>query len=234
MEEEAKSTEDVPEMKKSNVAPVIKIVISVLALLAVGALAGYFLANNKISVSSKNDKISSTPTPTQAQTGLKSDSNTTTGTPTPTTSVSKKTVSAGLSGSSAFKTYTVQVPSGWTDAHETDSSAGIDKVTLTKGAYSLIIYQASFGGGGCIYGNEPDQAFAQKFSDYSDISGGQYRRSWNKSGGSTTGYTACQKNSDGSYGSPTQFGAISAKSPEPADAATMAEIDVMISSITKQ
>lgn len=234
-DEKPMAEENMPEIKSSKIGSAIKIAIGLLALLVVGVLVGYFLANNKISVSSKNDKISSTPAPTSAQSGGSSNSNpTTTTVPTPTTSASKKTVSSGLTNSGAFKPYTVQVPTGWTDNRENDANAGIDKLTLTKGTYSLVIYQAAFGGGGCTYPGDPPAQMAQNFTNMAEISGGQYRRSWNTGGGSTTSYTICQKASDGSYGSPTQFGAISAKSPEPGDAATMAEIDSMIASITKQ
>lgn len=233
MEDEAGS-ERTPAPKRSF-ANVAKVIIAGLALLSIGLLLGYFFTNHVVTISDKGGKTT-TPTPNTTQEQPTDTSQQVGQSPTPTKSQTTKTVSGGLGGNAtSFKQYTLKVPSGWTETRENDGSAiDIDRLTITKGSYSLIIYQAAFGGGGCVYGNEPDQPFAQKFSNYAEISGGQYRRSWDKSTGSTNSYTVCQKGSDGSYGSPTQHGAISVKSPEPADAATMAEIDAMIDSIKQQ
>ncbi len=204
-------------------------------LLSVGLVAGYLLTNY-MNTTTKKSEEKPTPTPTITSKNVEEENSEMEKTPTPTTSISKKKVSSGLTNSNAFKPYTIDIPSGWSDSKESDANAGIDKLTITKNGYTLTIYQAPFGGGGCLYGNEAEQPFTQKFSDYADISLGQYRRSWNKTGnqGGTIGYTVCQKSADNSYGSITQFGAISVKSPDPADSSVLSEIDSMIASITKQ
>lgn len=237
MEEEAGS-EHTPAPKRS-LANVLKTIIGIIALLSIALLVGYFFTNHVVTISEKKTEVSS-PTPTTTQTKTtEATPEQSAKSPIPTVSVSKKTVSSGLTNSSAFKLYTIQVPTGWTESRENDPNAGIDRLTLTKGEYSLIIYQASFGGGGCTYPGQPEQQFAQKFSDFVEIAagaGGQYRRSWNKTGNSEgkIAYSICQKGSDASYGQPTQFGGITAYSPTTAGKSTLSEIDAMIASITKQ
>jgi hypothetical protein len=94
------------------------------------------------------------------------------------------------------------------------------------------------GGNGCTYSGDSESPMAQKFSDFADINGAEYvlRRSWNKTGNQagTIGYTVCQRGQDNSYGSVTSYGAISVKSPDPADSKIMSEVDFIISSITKK
>lgn len=144
----------------------------------------------------------------------------------------QKKVSGGLSDSTVFKPYTISLPSGWVQAKEGDGIAS-DKLIISHGMYSVSIYQAAFGGGGCRYSEQPPVEFSQNFSNYTEIiSTYTYRRGWNKALGNTNSYTVCQKGSDGSFGSISTFGAITAKSPEPADPAAMKEIDAIIASIT--
>jgi hypothetical protein len=79
---------------------------------------------------------------------------------------------------------------------------------------------------------------AQKFTEYADINGAEHilRRSWNKTGNpaGTIAYTVCQRGQDNSYGSITSYGAVSAKSPDPADPKVMADVDFMVSSLVKK
>lgn len=205
-----------------------KILIGALLLtLVLGA--GYYIGQTK------NIPASVNPTPAPLLKQQKTTQNTPTKIPIP-SEAEKKTVSAGLSGTdTAFGPYTIQIPSGWSEKKESTQGI-IDKLTISKDNYSLIIYQAAFGGGGCTYKGEPEQMMSQTFSEYVDISGknAQFRRSWNEEQNqSTISYTICQKGNDTSYGSPTGFGAISAQSPKPAGAATLSEIDIMIASLQK-
>lgn len=210
-----------------------KVILGALLLtLVLGA--GYYIGHTKDIPGS----ISSTPSPTKEKATKKENkkaANTALETPTP-TQAEKKTVSAGLWGKdTAFGPYTIQIPNGWSEKRETTQGI-IDKLTISKDNYSLIIYQAAFGGGGCTYKGEPEQMMAQTFANYVDIAGknAQFRRSWNEEQNqSTISYTICQKGNDTSYGSPTGFGAISAQSPKPAGAATLSEIDSMIASLQK-
>lgn len=147
-----------------------------------------------------------------------------------------KTVKAGLSGSTAFIPYTIDVPAGWTDARETTIAAGIDKLTLTKNGYSITIYQAPMGGNDCIYTGDKPTTMAQRYTDFVNINGksGQYRRSWNQSNGQSITYAVCQKAADDSYGTVTTFGLINVVSPNPANSGILTEIDGVLASLVKQ
>lgn len=213
---------------------------SVFGKIALGAIAlgiilglGYYIGQTKIikyaSIPTpmlENPKVSNKPqlSPTT------SEKKTTIATPIP----AKKTLNGGLSSGTSFSTYSIQVPTGWTDKRETTPSV-LDKVTLTKEGYSLIIYQAAIGGGGCIYKGDPPTAMSQSFNNFVDITGtaGQFRRSWNADANTHISYTICQKGSD-YYSSITQFGKIDVVSPNPADDATLGEIDSIIASLKKQ
>lgn len=145
-------------------------------------------------------------------------------------------VKAGLTENETFSPYTLALPPSWTDARETTVVAGLDKLTLTKEGYTVTIYQAPMEGKGCVYPEDPASTFAQTFSDFADINGssGQFRRSWNSQEAQTTTYTICQKGPDDSYGTITQFGAITVVTPNPANQATLIEIDGIIASLIKQ
>jgi len=200
-------------------------------LIIIGLLVGggYYLGTtNKLGL-----KPNPTPTPGVSLTGSPTQTP-----PSPTAaSLNTKTVKAGLSGdATSFKTYTIEVPGGWTDARETTVAAGIDKLTLTKNGYSVTIYQAPMGGGGCIYKGDPPNEMAQLYTDFAEINGksGQYRRSWTQGPGQSTTYAICQKAPDNSYGSITAFGAISIVTPNPADPKMLSEVDGMIASLINQ
>jgi hypothetical protein len=198
---------------------------SVLFLIVAGALVfgGYYFGTKGMK------KSETTLSPTPIQSAMNAEPTTL---PTPTVSA-KKTVKAGPASGTSFKSYSVQIPAGWTDNHET--TAVSDKLILTKDDSSITIYQAAIGGGGCVYKGDPPTQMAQQFTNFADITGQsvQFRRSWNDDPGTKTAYTVCQKNtSDGSYGSPTEFGAINL-SAHSSDETTLAEIDSIIASLSK-
>jgi hypothetical protein len=197
-------------------------------------LAGIFLGGgymlglkaNTADISSQPNIVTATPTETP---------------PSPTQVSQKvKTVKAGLATATAFKPYSIEIPDGWTDTRENTETAAIDKLTITKTGYSLTIYQAALGGGGCTYKGDPLQQQAETFTDFTQINGksGELRRSWNQTDTptATITYTICQKNDDSTYGTLTKFGRIDAVSPntDTADPTTLKEIDGMIASLEEQ
>jgi len=221
------TTPPTPKPKKSG--GFLSILVKLFLLIIFGSallLGGFYLGSKSISQTPET-----TPSPTVA-------SSPTATIPSPTlTSQKTKAVKAGLTGGNFFTPYIIDIPDGWTDARETTVAAGIDKLTLTKNGYSVTIYQAAMGGGGCLYPSDKPAEMSQTFTDFTDINGksGQFRRSWNEQGGAKTlSYTVCKKGSDNSYGVLTPFGAISVASPNPAEPSILAEIDGMIASLNKQ
>ena len=152
--------------------------------------------------------------------------------PTDSEKTGEKTVYLGPAKGTSFKLVQIDIPAGWSEKRETTDIT--DKLIVTKGAYELSIYQAPMGGSMCVYPGDAEQMMSQKFSDFVAIQGGEFqlRRSWNKVGNpaGTIVYTVCQKNTD-NFGSPTSYGAISIKTPDPSDAANMKDIDFMLSSL---
>lgn len=209
----------------------IALAIIIIALLVAG---GYFLGTN----APKREKISvsptAIPTPTlAAQQELMSPKTTDTISMTP--AATKKTITAGQTGSTIFGHYSVDVPSGWVNTH--DSTSATDKLILSKDGFSLTIYQAAFGGGGCLYKGDPPTEMAQTFSDFVGITGksAQFRRSWNTDAAAKTiSYTVCQQNTaDKSFGSITSYGRIDAVAPNPSDNTILTEMDSIIASLIK-
>lgn len=220
-----------PEQKKRGGMLSLLVKIFLFLILAVGLLFGGFYLGTQA------NSIAPTPSPTPEPTKAASAAPTETRiSPTP-ASQNTKPVKAGLAGdATVFEPYIIDVPEGWTDARETTVAAGIDKLTLTKNGYSVTIYQAPMGGGGCIYEEDAANEFSQLYTNYADINGksAQYRRSWTESEGKSLTYAVCQKIEDGSYSVMSTFGAITVVSPNPANAAMLTEIDGIIASLIKQ
>lgn len=143
-----------------------------------------------------------------------------------------KTVSAGIK-TEYFVPYTIVVAPGWTVTHESDSSRPLDKLTLTRGDYSLVVYQAGSGIEACIFGGAPtpigEAHLWQEYPTGVSISGAsrQYMR------GTTDGklYIVCEKKDSG-YLSVTPMGGIMYTVPNPADPAILAEMDGMVATLT--
>lgn len=194
-----------------------------LAIIVIAGLlfGGYYLGKN-----SRTSQTYSVPSLTQTPTSPTPQSS-------PTSTVKKtKTVKAGMSTSQ----YEIEIPDGWTDVRENTQAGVIDKLTLSKNGHTLTIYQAAMGGGGCLYPGDSPTEMSQNFTDFSEIKGTTetFRRSWNLDTAQTISYTICKKGSDGSYGTFSSFGVISAVSPNPANASILNEIDSMIASLKKQ
>lgn len=219
-----------PIKKRSNFL-VILVKIILFFLIAVGLLFGGFYLGT-----TNTAEPTPTTTPTPIATTTSSLPTEVLPSPTP-ASQNTKPVKAGLGDdTTVFEPYTIDVPAGWTDARETSVDAGIDKLTLTKNGYSVTIYQAPMGGGGCIYDKDEPVALAQLYTNFADIGGksGQFRRSWTESEGQSITYIMCQKNQNESYSGISDFGTIKIVSPNPANAEMLVEIDGMIASIIKQ
>lgn len=223
-----------PAKKSGGFFGKLLLFVLIAGILLVG---GYFLGTLGY-----NTPKTAAPAPTTAQTQVSPTA--ILPSPTPASSTSK-IVKAGLTTSKAFQAYSIEVPLGWTDARETTVTADIDKLTLTKDGYSLTIYQAAMGGGGCVYPGDKPSEMAQSFTNFVDmyVKNGQgsekdrqYRRSWTTPGAAKTiSYTVCQKSTtDNSFSSLTSFGGINVVSPNPADESTMTEVDSMVTSMTNQ
>jgi len=147
----------------------------------------------------------------------------------------KATIKAG--GILVFKAYTVDVPSDWQYSKEGAPSGDIqlDKLTLTKGAYKITIYQAATGGAPCLYPGDPDvEGPSSRFTSFVELTtqtGDKLRRG-EVSG--STGFTVCEKQGTNGYGQPTSFGHISIQVPAGgATPAMILEIDSILSSLKK-
>ena len=225
-----------PQMSKKDPFSLIGKIVAAVVVIALLVGGGLYLGQS-MNKNSQNQTQTS-PTPSQAganTTPTLSGQASPSAAPTTNYQVGMKTITAGPAGGTSFGVYAVDIPAGWTNVHEkTDIT---DKLTITKGAYSLSIYQAPMGGGGCLYPGDAAQEMAQNFTDFVQIQGSSslLRRSWNKAGNpaGTISYTVCQKGTD-SFGSPTAYGAISVKAPEPADPAFMKDIDFMLSSLVQK
>jgi len=153
-------------------------------------------------------------------------------TPTPTDSQTK-TIEAG--GVLVFNKYSLELPEGWTSQREQGES--MDRLTLSKLGYNLVLYQFAGGGGGCLYPGDEVVPMAQTFSSFVEVkntSGFIFRRGQNDSGANS--YTYCQKNNtDGSFGSPTSFGGVSLSTPGTPDknAIIFPEADKIVGSLKK-
>jgi hypothetical protein len=200
-----------------NLLPVLAIITLVLVLVvAVATGAFYFGQKTKVG------ELTPEPTVTEA---FPSDI------PTPTSSsIQGKTITAG--GVLVFSKYTLILPNDWQSDHQKEE--GSDKLILTKEDYTITIAQVASEGVRCIYGNEPEAEFTQKYTYFVEITnpnGFIFRRS--SSENPTTGWTVCQKGTDGSFMFPTNFGYTSITTPSNPTTETMSEIDSILASIKK-
>jgi len=191
-------------------------------LLGFGMLGGYLIANQ---ANKAEEKMAPLPTFVAA-------TETPSPSPSPTPNPNTKIIKAGMGTS----LYSIEVPKDWTDSRENTQAGVIDKLTLAKNGYTLTIYQAAMGGGGCLYPGDQPAEMSQNFTDFAEVKGkvDDMRRSWNQTNAQTITYTICKKGTDGSYGTFSSFGAISAVSPNPADKKILTEIDSMLASLMKQ
>ncbi|MDE2026074.1 MAG: hypothetical protein KGJ07_06265 [Patescibacteria group bacterium] len=202
----------------------------VLILIAGGLLlgAGYYLGKNIAKPVTKQQAfITPTDIPTQVPTAAVSP-----------TQVPKATgrfaVAAG--GIKPFVAYTLSGVAGWSQNHETTTAS--DKVTLTKGGYQIVILQAALGGGACSFPGTTPAPMSITLTSATDIpllSGYALRRGQTQStSGNQSSFAVCQKASDGSYGTITDFGVINYTTPLTPDNSVLAEMDAMVGSLQKK
>ena len=236
---EEKNKEEVKAVVKQDPFSLIGKVAVAAIILAVLIGGGIFLGMNlsKNKAQTNNSAIPS-PLPTtsiQASPTVSSNSGQVISPTLPPGSQGTRTITAGGGTGSSFGVYAIDIPVGWTDV--TTKTDITNKLTVSRGDYSLSVYQAPIGGGGCVYPGDPSSVMAQSFTDFVQITGAHkmLRRSWNKTGSpaNTISYTVCEENGS-SFGSPTSFGAVSVKSPDPVDAAVMKDIDFMLSSLAEK
>jgi hypothetical protein len=143
------------------------------------------------------------------------------------TGTTPKKVNAGIKNL-LFSPYAVTVPSGWVDAHTTNTAS--DTLTITKGQYVLTISQAAGGAGSCDYPGDTAEPMAQVFTNFVGITGtfSQLRRGTTDN----TNFTVCEQKSGG-FVFPTSIGYVTYKVPAQADQAILAEMDGMVASLTK-
>jgi len=220
--QQAQQTPATPPSAKKTGTNKLLLLTGAILILGFGLLGGYLIAGQ----TKMQEDITQIPTIQPSQTPIP------TSKPSPTPNPNAKIIKAGMS----TNPYSIEVPKDWTDSRENTQAGVIDKLTLSKNGYTLTIYQAAMGGGGCLYPGDAPSEMSQNFTDFTEIKGttDTLRRSWNKNNAQTITYTVCKKGTDGSYGTFSSFGAISAVSPNPADAKILAEIDAMLATIVKQ
>ena len=147
-----------------------------------------------------------------------------------------RTVTGGITGIALFSPYSLEVPDGWADQHQT--TATTDTVTLSKNGYTVTIDQGARGYGQCSYNGSPPAQFSHVYGDYQDINGksGGLRRSWDSdSTAQTTNYRVCQQQPGSmTYIDATAFGFISIVAPNPPGDAILVEADSILASATIQ
>ena len=138
-------------------------------------------------------------------------------------------------GALVFKAYSLETPTGWESLKEGAPSGDIelDRLTLTKDGYKIVIYQAATGGAQCLFPGEADvegpSSKFTKFAEFTTATGELLRK------GSTDakGFTVCEKQGVNGFGAPTSFGHIAITLPASTTPVILAEIDGILASLKK-
>lgn len=142
-------------------------------------------------------------------------------------------------GSVEHTKYSINVPEDWTSTKDTSNSNDMDKLTLTKNGYTVVIYQANMGGSMYSFSDaKVDGPMAQEYtgtySDFTGATGEKYRRidssSQNKPGEKSYGVLVFGSDA---YQTPTTFGGISYTTPLNPSEEMLDEMDSIISSLKK-
>lgn len=207
-----------------------------LIIIVLGSIAGaaYFYGMSR-SVTSKVEKdLDLTVDESDIDTSTNYDSNATQPTVAP---VAKVQVAAGAV---EHTKYTASVPEDWTVTKDPSSSNDMDKLTLTKNGYTVVIYQANMGGSMYSFSDaKVDGPFAQEYtgtySDFIGATGEKFRRidssSQNKPGEKNYGVLVFGSDA---YQTPTTFGGISYTTPLNPTKGMLDEMDSIIGSLKKQ
>ena len=207
-----------------------------LIIIVLGSIAGaaYFYGMSR-SVTSKVEKdLDLTVDESDIDTSTNYDSNATQPTVAP---VAKVQVAEGAV---EHAKYTASVPEDWTVTKDPSNSNDMDKLTLTKNGYTVVIYQANMGGSMYSFSDaKVDGPFAQEYtgtySDFIGATGEKFRRidssSQNKPGEKNYGVLVFGSDA---YQTPTTFGRISYTTPLNPTKDMLDEMDSIISSLKKQ
>jgi len=209
-----------------------RVLVIVLALVAVAGVAFYYGTQKGADEASKKTELNIVTSETNSPDTIDS-----TG-----TKVAKATVSTVQisSGAANHTQYTVTVPSDWQATKDPSNSSDMDKLTLTKNGYTVVIYQANMGGSMYSFKDaKVDGPFAQEYSgtysDFTGASGEKYRRidssSQNKPGEKSFGVLVFGVDV---YQTPTTFGGLSYTTPLSPGKDMLDEMDSIISSLKKQ
>lgn len=160
--------------------------------------------------------------------------------PSPTPTVQRMVAAGAPAGSGlSFSRYSLLVPEGWVETHTYENpGTPVDTLTITKGSYSIKIFQAATGGAVCIYpGDAPFDGPKSMYETFVQLTTSDNitlrRGGTNEANGDTRGYTVCQRSAEGSYQQPTTFGHTSYTTPIAPDGAILAEMDRIITSLKK-
>lgn len=211
---------------KSNNVPLVGAIIFL--ALVVAAAAVYLGMQKKPETASTIPPTSTPPTPT-----------TTVETPitlTPSTKMKVLSYTSTKLKDNSASAYTISYPSDWQKDTKRDEIS--DLLTLTKGEYSIKIYQAPMGGSGCTFKGDAPSEMSQDYSnkEFVEIKTGDttFRRVKIDVGKPPVPtYTFCASNpsTKGSFGSPTSFGAITYTVPATTDEVTLSQMDSVIASL---
>lgn len=207
-----------------------KVAIVLVVLSAVG-LGAYYYGRKKISTPPPSTPEEATIATSPAKIG-------TFASPSPKIT---KTIEGGVSKSAglSFDQYTLEIPEDWSSKKEGTDPA-YEKLTMFKGENEISIMQGATGGALCLYPNDPDfegpSGRFTKFVELTTEDGRLLRRSSTDDPPykGKIGFTICQKNSDGTFGQPSQYGHISYSLPAGFDNTVLLEIDAIISSLKKK
>lgn len=205
-----------------------KLLLGAIFLIAI-LTAGYHVGT------SKNVRTRETTSPQMGNTSDIASSPTPTFVLEPTKPIVKKTITGGLSTGTSFQKYSLQVPSDWHEKREIMTGVS-EKLTFSKDSYSLTIYQAPMDGRMCLYNDsKPIEGPSQTYTDFVEFKGKEstFRRSFDTTASITQSQTICEKRGE-SYGSPTQFGAITATISLPENEKLTEELDAILQSIEKR
>lgn len=157
--------------------------------------------------------------------------------PVASTTAATRSIEGGVAKTAGlvFDLYTLEAPKDWS----LDREAGLasERVELTKGEYSLVIFQAATEGGLCLYPGDPDfpgpSARHDAFISLTTRDGRELRRgrSTLKRPSGKVSFTLCQPNREGEYALPTRYGHLSYSVPQEYDDNTLAEMDRIVSSL---
>lgn len=204
--------------------------IGVILLIGIGLLGGYFLFSPKTTTAPNSNQLTQTPptvTTEQSPTNIVN--------PTSSTSNWKSHTTTQLQDIS-FKPYTILHPETW--IKEVKRSNDTDTLTLTKEDHHLVIYQAAYGGGGCIFEGEVPEGPYEDLRDkkYVEIQSGigtlrRFAMDIKNGEFISTIYSFCQKNSS-YFASPTTVGQITYRVPATIKNELLLEMDSIIKTLS--